>query len=285
MIPASFDYVAASSVEQAIALLEQHGDDAKLLAGGHSLLPMMKLRLARPGVLVDLGRLPGLRGVTRAARGLEIGALTTHAEVAASAEVAAFAPVLAEAAAAVGDVQVRHRGTLGGSAAHADAASDEPAALLALEAQFEIAASTGTRTVAASEFFVDMFTTALEPSEVLTTVIVPRPALASAYVKLPHPASHYPVVGVACVLEVSGGKIEGARLAVTGVGSVPFRATHVEALLTGLSVRDHAKMESVCAQTARGVEARSDTYAGAEYRAAMADVIAARAVIAAAQRG
>ncbi|TAM92639.1 xanthine dehydrogenase family protein subunit M [bacterium] len=284
MIPASFDYVTADSVEQAIALLQQHGEEAKLLAGGHSLLPMMKLRLARPNVLIDLRNVAGLQGIKKTARGLEIGALTTHAALAGSADVAAYAPLLAEAAAAVGDVQVRHCGTLGGSAAHADAASDEPAALLALEAQLEIVGASGTRTVAAREFFVDMFTTALGPSDVLAAVILPRAFPASAYAKLPHPASHYPVVGAACALTVSGGAIESARIAITGVGSVPFRAAHVEASLAGIPVHDHKKVESLCAETARGVEARSDAYASAEYRVAMADVIAARALLAAAER-
>ncbi|TAM73517.1 xanthine dehydrogenase family protein subunit M [bacterium] len=284
MIPASFDYLTADSVEQAIGLLKQHGDEAKLLAGGHSLLPMMKLRLARPNVLIDLRNVAGMRGIKTTARGLEIGALTTHAAVAQSTEVSAYAPLLAEAAAAVGDVQVRHCGTLGGSAAHADAAADEPAALLALEAQFEIAGASGVRTVAARDFFVDMFTTALGPNDVLTAVILPRAFPASAYAKLPHPASHYPVVGAACALAVSGGSIEGARIAITGVGSVPFRATHVEGLLAGIPVHDRKKMESLCAEAARGVEARSDAYAGAEYRVAMADVMAARAVLAAAER-
>jgi len=284
VIPASFDYAAADSVDQAIALLRQHGDDAKLLAGGHSLIPMMKLRLARPGMLIDIGRIAGLRGVAKTARGLEIGALTTHDDVAASAGVASYAPALSDAAGAIGDVQVRHRGTIGGSCAHADAAADYPAALLALEAQFEIAGPAGKRTVSASDFFVDMFTTALAPDEILTSVILPKASPASAYVKLPHPASHYPVVGAACALSVTGGTIASGRLALTGVGSKAFRAAHVEPALGGIAVSDHKKMESVCASVARGVEARADVYASAEYRTAMADVIASRAVVAAAER-
>lgn len=284
MIPASFDYTTADSVEQAIQLLQEHGEDAKLLAGGHSLLPMMKLRLARPGMLIDLRNVPGLRDIRKTARGLEIGALTTHDAIAQSKEVAAHAPALSDAASVIGDVQVRHCGTIGGSAAHADAAADYPAALLALEAQFEIVGPSGRRTVSAGDFFIDMYTTALAADEVLTTVILPQPAPASAYVKLPHPASHYPVVGAACVLSVSAGSIAGGRIALTGVGTAPFRATHLEPLLAGISTNDRKKMESLCVDTARGITPRGDVYAGGDYRLAMADVMAGRALIAAAER-
>ncbi|MDE2572552.1 MAG: xanthine dehydrogenase family protein subunit M [bacterium] len=284
MIPASFEYTTADSVEQAIDLLKRHGEDAKLLAGGHSLIPMMKLRLARPGVLIDLRNVTGLRGIAKTARGLEIGALTTHAEIAKSGEVASFAPALSDAAGAIGDVQVRNMGTIGGSSAHADAAADYPAALLALDARFEIASAGGRRTVPAGEFFVDMFTTTLAPDEVLTTVIIPQAAAASAYVKLPHPASHYPVVGAAAALGVEGGAIASARIALTGVAGKAFRAGGVEPRLAGVGLSDRRRIESLCTGAAQGVDARADVYAGAEYRLAMADVMAARAVAAAAAR-
>lgn len=284
MIPASFEYTTADSVEQAIQLLREHGEGARLLAGGHSLIPMMKLRLARPEMLIDLRNIAGLRGINRTPRGLEIGALATHASMASSPVIASYAPALADAAGAIGDVQVRNCGTIGGSCAHADSAADLPAVLLALEAQMEIAGISGRRTLAAADFFVEMFITALQPDEILTTVILPQPAPASAYVKLPHPASHYPVAGAACVLVVSGQTVSSARLALAGVGSKPFRAAHVEASLAGVALTDHAKMESSCRDVARGIEARSDVYAGADYRAAMADVMAARAALVAARR-
>ena len=196
MFPASFGYVAAHSVEEALQLLTKHGEDAKLLAGGHSLIPAMKLRLASPRTLIDLGTVPGLRGVRMDGNTLVIGALTVHTDVASAELVQKHLPGLADAASVIGDVQVRNRGTIGGSVAHADPGADFPVILTALNASFVLQSTSGSRTVAADDFFIDFYTTAMEPNEVLTEIRVPLPTAGSgtAYVKLPHPASGYVVV-------------------------------------------------------------------------------------------
>jgi carbon-monoxide dehydrogenase medium subunit len=283
MIPAAFDYVRARSVDEAIALLREGGDDAKLLAGGHSLIPMMKLRFATPSKLIDIGGIPQLAGVQIGGHRVTIGALTTHATIAADAKLAAAAPVLWDAANQLGDPQVRNRGTIGGSAAHADPAADYPAVLLALEATLEATGPGGKRSIAAADFFRGMFETALGHGDLLTAVAFDA-APHSAYVKFHHPASHYAVVGAAAVLTLEGGKIAGARIALTGVGERAFRATAVERALTGVAPADAAAVTAACAGAARGIEARADTFASAAYRSAMAEVYAARAVAAAAGR-
>ena len=196
MFPASFGYVAAHSVEEALQLLTKHGEDAKLLAGGHSLIPAMKLRLASPRTLIDLGTVPGLRGVRMDGNTLAIGALTVHTDVASAELVQKHLPGLADAASVIGDVQVRNRGTIGGSIAHADPGADFPVILTALNASFVLQSTSGSRTVAADDFFIDFYTTAMAANEVLTEIRVPLPTAGSgtAYVKLPHPASGYVVV-------------------------------------------------------------------------------------------
>ncbi len=278
MIPASFDYVKAGSVADAVRLLGEHGEGAKLLAGGHSLIPMMKLRLATPSVLIDIAGIPELDSLAVNGTRVTIGALTKHATLAASDDLRKAAPALWDAANQLGDPQVRNRGTIGGASAHGDPSADYPAVLLALDATFTLAGKNGEREIAAGEFFQGMFTTALGGDEVLTRIAfgaAPR----SAYVKYHHPASHYAVVGVAAVLTPGG-----ARIAVTGVGEGAFRAKGVEAALQSTNTSDAGAVKAACAGTARGVDARSDTFASAAYRSAMADVFAARAVTQAASR-
>jgi carbon-monoxide dehydrogenase medium subunit len=278
MIPASFDYVKAGSVADALRLLGDHGEDAKLLAGGHSLIPMMKLRLATPSVLIDIAEIPQLDGIAVTGNRVTIGALTKHATLAASDDLRAAAPALWDAANQLGDPQVRNRGTIGGASAHGDPSADYPAVLLALDATFTVAGANGERDVSAGEFFQGMFATALAPNELLTRIAFDA-APRSAYVKYHHPASHYAVVGVAAVLASSG-----ARIAVTGVGESAYRASGVEAALQGVDTSDAEAVKAACAGTARGRNARSDTFASATYRSAMADVFAARAIAQAATR-
>ncbi|HEY0381421.1 MAG TPA: xanthine dehydrogenase family protein subunit M [Candidatus Elarobacter sp.] len=277
MIPATFDYHRATSVDDAIRLLGEHGDDAKLLAGGHSLIPMMKLRLSTPSVLVDIGGIPQLDAIDASGGRISIGALAKHAALAASDALKKSAPVLWDAANDLGDPQVRNRGTIGGASAHGDPSADYPAVLQALDASFTLAGKDGTRELKASDFFQGMFETALGAHEVLTKIAFDA-APSSAYVKFHHPASHYAVVGVAAVLTMSGGTIESARIAVTGIGDSAFRASGVESALKGIKPGDVDALKAACAGVARSVTARSDTFASAAYRSAMADVFAARAV-------
>ncbi len=283
MIPAAFDYKRATSVDDALRLLGEHGDDAKLLAGGHSLIPMMKLRLAAPAVLIDIAGIPNLDQIDTASDPMTIGALTKHAKLAASDELRNKAPALWDAANDLGDPQVRNRGTIGGASAHGDPSADYPAVLQALEATFTIAGKSGTRELTAGEFFRGMFETALDPAELLTKIAF-KAAPNSAYAKFHHPASHYAVVGVAVALTMNGGTIDSARVAITGVGDAAFRSAGVEAALRGVNAKDADAVKAACAGAARGIQARSDTFASGSYRAAMADVFSARAVAKAASR-
>ena len=277
MIPAVFDYVRATSVDDALRLLAEHGEDAKLLAGGHSLIPMMKLRLAAPSVLIDIATIPQLDGIAASGGRVTVGALTKHAALAASADLRKHAPALWDAANDLGDPQVRNRGTIGGASAHGDPSADYPAVLQALDATFTVAGKSGARELQAAEFFQGMFETALGQGEMLTKIAFDA-APNSAYVKFHHPASHYAVVGVAVALTMNGGTIASARVAVTGVGDAAFRASTVESALKGVDPNDAAAVKAATAGTASGVEARADTFASAAYRTAMADVFAARAI-------
>lgn len=283
MIPAAFDYARPRSLDEAFALLTEHGAEAKLLAGGHSLIPMMKLRLATPSILIDLSRIAGLDGIKPSAAGVTIGSLATHAAIAASDAVMRIAPALADAAGQIGDPQVRNRGTIGGACAHADPSADYPAVMLALDATFTTQSLGGEKSFGAPEFFQGMFETALDPNSVLTQIEI-RSAPKSAYVKFPHPASHYAVVGVAANLVVNGSRIAEARIAVTGVGDRAFRATNVERALVGVDPVEGAAIEAACVDAAAGVEGRGDVFASGNYRRAMTDVFCARAVLAAANR-
>ncbi|MBO0819805.1 MAG: xanthine dehydrogenase family protein subunit M [Nocardiopsaceae bacterium] len=278
MIPPSFTYKRASSVDEALSLAAEHGEDAKYLAGGHSLLPLMKLRFAAPEVLIDIGRIASLSYITDAGTHVAIGALTRHHDVASSALLNADIPLLAHTAGEVGDPQVRHRGTIGGSVAHGDAASDLPASLLALGASFVIRGASGSRTVAAAEFFQGIFETAIEPGELLTEIQVPKPAHPNAwsFQKFTKRALDWAIVGVA----VQGGGASQTCVALVNMGSTPLRASAVEAALaSGASVADAA------ARAAEGTSPGSDIHASAEYREHLARVLTARALTEAAGRG
>jgi carbon-monoxide dehydrogenase medium subunit len=283
MIPAAFEYVRANSVDDAIGLLEKHGEDAKLLAGGHSLIPMMKLRLAAPALLIDIGGIPQLDRILIDGTRVTIGALTRHATLAASDDLRRIAPALWDAANDLGDPQVRNRGTIGGASAHGDPSADYPAVLQALDATFTIAGRGRTRELPASEFFRGMFETALGADEVLTQIAFDA-SPKSAYVKFHHPASHYAVVGAAVAFTLEGDKIAWARIAITGIGDAAFRARNVENALQGVNPQDADAVKAACAGAAGSVAARSDTFASAAYRTAMADVFAAQAVAKAASR-
>jgi len=285
MYPTSFDYYRPTSVAEAIELLRQH-EDARVLAGGHSLLPAMKLRAAAPAVLVDIGRIPGLAGIRTTATGLRIGALTTHAAIAASDAVKATCPILAEAAAQIGDVQVRNRGTIGGSLAYADPAADFPTVMVALNATLIATGPNGEREIPAREFFVDLFTTALRPDELLTAIGVPAlgAGSGSAYVKHRHPASSYAVVGVAAIVTLRDGRCADISLAVGGATANPVIATAAQQALIGQA----PSAEAIAAAAERVAEAitnpLSDTYAAGEYSTHLETVLARWALPAAVER-
>ena len=283
MIPTQFDYVKPNSLDEALTLLADRGGDAKLLAGGHSLIPMMKLRLAEPGVLIDLAGVPDLTGIAFDGHRFTIGAMTRHAALAASDELREHAPALWEAANAVGDPQVRNRGTIGGALANGDPGCDYAAVMYALDATFTIAGKSGTRDESADGFMVGMFETTLTDREVLVKISFDA-APYSAYAKYPHPASGYPMVGVAAALEMNGDAIRDARVGITGVGDHAYRATGVQSALAGLRPADAVALKTACAGSTTGVDVRSEVQASATYRAAMADVYATRAIVAAAGR-
>jgi carbon-monoxide dehydrogenase medium subunit len=277
MIPLAFDYEVAESVDHAIDLLGQHGDEAKLLAGGHSLLPIMKLRLAAPAVLVDLGRVEGLKYVRDEGDHIAIGAMTRHTDVEHDPLLQEQCGLLAYTASLVGDPQVRHRGTIGGSISHGDAASDLPSALLALEGTFVIKGPGGERTVAAGDFFEDYLQTALAPDEVLTEVRVPKlgPNSGWSYKKFNRRAQDWAVVGVAAVVEKSNGSISSARIGLTNMGSTPLRASAAEGALSGA---DTSSVAEAASSAAEGTSPASDIAASAEYRRHLARVLTRRAV-------
>jgi len=279
MIPAPFEYYAPKTLEEALRLVDRHGDEAKLLAGGQSLLPLMKLRLAAPRYVIDLGRLRGMNYVREENGRIAIGALTTHADVAGSALLRAKCPLLPETAAEIGDIQVRNRGTLGGSLAHADPAADYPAAILALDAEIVAASTAGTRTIPAREFFVDMLTTQLRPGEILSQVRIPplAPGTGTAYAKLHQPASGFAIVGVAARVTLNKGKIEDVAVGLTGVGPKACRAEAVEKALRGKKVTPKL-LADAARHAAQGIEPLSDLHASAEYRREMAAVFARRAL-------
>jgi len=280
MIPAAFQYTAVKSLDEALRLLDRHGDEAKLLAGGHSLLPLMKLRLASPRYIIDIGKLHGLSYIRLEGEQIAIGGLTTHADILASDLLQGRCPVLAETAALIGDVQVRNRGTIGGSLAHADPAADYPAAILALDAEIIATSGAGKRTIPAAEFFVDLLSTQLHPGEILTEVRVPtsRPGTGAAYEKLYQLASGFALVGVAARIAISkAGKIEDVAVGVTGLGAKAFRASAVEGALKGKTASPKLFAEAA-RQVAQGIDALSDIHASADYRKEMAAVYARRAL-------
>ena len=286
MNPTAFAYERAASVEDAVALLSQHGDAAKLIAGGHSLLPIMKLRLAEPELLIDIGRIAELRGVRDVGSEIAIGALTTHHAVANDPLLRERIPLLADTASRVGDRQVRNRGTIGGALAHADAASDYPAAILALEATIVARGPGGERRIPASEFFLDFLTTALQPDEVLTDVRIAPPNTGHgwSYQKLANQASGYALVGVAALVLLNGdGASSDVRVGITGSAAVPWRANAVEAALRGQKL-DADGVAAAAAGVMDGIDPLDDLHGSAEYRRRVTEGLTRRAVLQAAER-
>ena len=278
MIPAHCDYYRASSAEEAIDLLSRH-EDAKLLAGGHSLIPMMKLRLAQPPTLIDIGRIAELRGVCREGDRIHVGALTTHREIAASDELAAGCQMMAEAAAIIGDPQVRNKGTLGGNIAHADPASDLPAVLVASGATVKVTGPDGGREIAASEFFVGLLHTALGTHQLITGVAIPTGGAASgsAYLKVEHPASGYAVCGAAATVTMEGGVARAAALAFNGIATTPVDAGAVAAALVG-SAADDAAIDAAVEEHLAVDDPLGDIHASGAYRVALARAYGKRAL-------
>jgi carbon-monoxide dehydrogenase medium subunit len=282
MIPAGFDYHAPTTVEEALQLLSSSGDDVKILAGGQSLIPVLRLRLAAPEVMIDLGRIPELRGISEDGEALVIGAMTPHSEVAISALVRQHATVVAEAAETVADPQVRHRGTFGGALAHADPAGDLPAPVLALDAEMVIAGPGGRRTVPAADFFEGLFATAIGEDEILTQVRMPKhTGWGGHYEKFTRVAQQWSIVAVAAAVRAEGGSIAEAKVALTNMGAVPIRATAVEQALQGQPATAQA-VAIACAAAAQGTDPPTDLNGDADYRRHLAGVLTRRAVLAAA---
>ena len=283
MYPAQFEYHTAGTVKEALDLLARHKDDAKLLAGGHSLIPAMKFRLAQPKHLIDLRKISGLAGIKEEGGTLVIGAMTTHYAVESSSVVKSKCPVLASVAAQIGDPMVRNMGTIGGSLAHADPAADYPAAIIALGAEMVAEGPKGKRTIKADDFFKGLMTTALAESEILTEVRIPAcgPKVGCAYMKFPHPASRFAVVGVAAVLTIEGGNCAKASIGLTGAGTKAVRAKGVEAALTGKAL-DAANIQAAAAKAADGVDVQADLQGSVDYKKHLCTVFARRAIEAAA---
>lgn len=283
MFPSHFDYYRPGSLDEAVGLL-RNLKDAKLLAGGHSLIPAMKLRAAQPAAVVDIGRLPGLSGIGDGGDSLRIGALATHAAVADSEAVREGCPLLAEAAAAIGDIQVRNRGTLGGSLAHADPGADYPAAMLALGAEITLVGPEGERSVAAADFFVDLLTTAVGETEVITSVRVPK-AAGGAYLKHRHPASSYAVVGAAARVELDGGgQVSACALGIGGVVGKAVLAEEAAAALVG-GPPTAERIAAAAGKVAASLDdPLGDLYASGEFRCHLAGVYGKRALALAAER-
>jgi len=282
MIPAQFDYARANSIDEALSLLAQN-EDAKILAGGHSLIPAMKLRLTQPSLLVDIGRIKDLAYIREEDGQIRIGAATTHYQIESSDLLKQICPLLPDCASHIGDVQVRNKGTIGGSVAHADPAGDWPAAIIALGAEMIAISKNGERTINADDFFVDLLTTALEPGEILREIRISRTNGRSghAYAKMHHPASGFAVVGVAANLSLSAdGHCERASIGVTGVSAKVYRASAVESALSGAKL-DAQAISNASAHAADGVDINGDLFASADYRRHLAIVYTRRAIEAA----
>jgi len=283
VIPVAFDYERATSLDDAVAKLKAAGGSAKLVAGGHSLLPLMKLRISEPQHLIDIARIPELGGIRESGGTISIGAATTHHEIAMSATLHEKCPALSDAASTIGDQQVRNRGTIGGSLAHADPSADYPAVMLALDASFVLVGPKGRREVKAVDFFKDLMTVDLAADEILASVQF-APIRSAAYAKLVQRASHYAIVGVAAALDVKGGVITSARVGLTGGSSHAQRLSNVEQALTGQKATK-AAIESAARIAGSGVDyVNSDLHASEEYRRAMIDVFTRRALAAALSR-
>jgi aerobic carbon-monoxide dehydrogenase medium subunit len=282
VIPASFDYLAPTSVADALAALAEAGDDAKVLAGGQSLLPILRMRLNAPEKVIDLGRIEELKGVSEDGDHVVIGAMTTYADVLASDLVRQHAGLLTDAIAEVADPQIRHRGTVGGALVHADPAGDVGAPALALDTEFVITGSGGERTVAAGDFFRDLFETAVGEGELLTAIRIPKhTGWGHRYEKFVRVSHQWSIVAVAATVRVDGGSIAEARIGLTNMGSTPLRATAVEEALVGRAATDEA-VRDACAAAADGTNPPSDLNGDSDYRKHLATVLARRAVLAAA---
>ena len=279
MIPESFDYQRASTVSEAISLLQQHGEDAKIVAGGHSLVPTMKLRLATPGTLIDIGGISELKYINDKGDYLAIGAGATHWMIESSDLIQKKAPGLSQAAAQVGDVQVRNRGTIGGVLAHSDPQADYPGVVLALDATLVVQGSSGERTIAVSDYFTGLWETALGDDELLTEVRIPTDSANanSCYLKFPQPASRYPYVGCAVAMDSSAGSCTDIRVGFSGVGETAFRDSGIEDALRGNTLNESA-IASASAKAADGRSVLSDVFVSEEYRRAMAQVYVKRAL-------
>jgi carbon-monoxide dehydrogenase medium subunit len=285
MIPTSFDYIAAKNLHDALSLLAKHKDDAKLLAGGHSLLPAMKLRIAQPKVLIDISRIKDLNYIREEGGQVRIGAMTTHFQIETSDLLRRLCPLLPETATNLGDMQVRNKGTMGGSIAHADPAADWPAAVIALGAEMVAVGPKGERVIKSDDFFVELFTSALQPGEILREVrfTPPKGKFGQAYMKFRHPASGFAVVGVAVSLTAEGSKCGACGVGVTGLSGKAFRAGGVERALKGAGL-DGKTLAAAADHVADGVDANSDLFASGEYRKHLAQVYARRALETAASR-
>lgn len=280
MYPSSFEYHRVGSVKEALSLLDQFGDEARLLSGGHSLLPMMKLRLAQPAHLVDIGGIPAMAKIREEGDRIVVGATATHHQVEESKLVNEKLGLLARCASAIGDVQVRNRGTIGGSLSHSDPAADYPAGVLALEAEIRLESASGVRMVKAEDFFVDLMTTTARHGEILTNVaFAPIPAAAQyAYLKHPQPASGFALVGVAALVQLDkSGNCARVRVAITGLGSKAFRARAVEAALVG-KAPDSGAIKAAAAHAGEGIDALSDIHASGDFRIHLAQVYTCRAL-------
>jgi carbon-monoxide dehydrogenase medium subunit len=280
MYPAPFEYHAPSSLQEAVALLGTYQDDAKVIAGSQSLVAMMKLRLVQPKHVVDLRKVPGLVGISEADGALVIGALTSHRAIETSELLQTRFPMMAEAAGAIGDAQVRNMGTIGGSLAHADPAADWPAVTCALDASVRIAGPRGERNVPVEQFIAGPLTTVLEPNEIVVQVRIPLPPArsGSAYEKLPHPASRFAIVGSAVALTLDGrGAVQRARVALTGLAPKVTRAARVEKALEG-TAPNPASLKTAAERAADGLELRADAIGSADYKAHLAAVYTERAV-------
>jgi carbon-monoxide dehydrogenase medium subunit len=282
MISAQFDYVRANTLDEALTLLAQN-EDARILAGGHSLIPAMKLRLAMPPLLVDIGRIKDLSYIREDHGQIQIGAMTTHYQIESSDLLKKICPLLPECAGHIGDVQVRNKGTIGGSVAHSDPSGDWPAAIIALNAELVAVSKNGERLIKADGFFVDLMTTALEAGEILREIRINKSndRTGQAYAKMHHPASGFAVVGVAVNLTLDrNGGCEKASIGITGVSSKAYRALAVESALTG-SALDEQKIANAAAHAADGVDINGDLFASEDYRRHLAQVFTKRAIAAA----
>ena len=286
MIPAPFEYHTPTTLEEAVSLLAQDTDGAKILAGGHSLIPAMKLRLAQPQSLIDIGRIKSLSYIREEGGKILIGATTTHYQIESSDLLKSICPLLPECAANIGDVQVRNKGTIGGSLAHSDPAGDWPAAAIALGAELVAVGSNGERVLKADDFFVNLLTTALEPGEILREIRIAKPQgrFGQAYQKVRHPASGFAVVGIAVNLILAAdGTCDSASLGVTGVASKAYRAEAVQSALIATKI-DNESVAKAAAHVCDGVDPTSDLYASGEYRCHLAQVHTGRAIKAAVER-